>query len=63
MNIERLRSETAGCEERIHLNNAGAALVPEPVARRIRDHFIMQSRSDGYRSGVSVIRESLCERE
>jgi cysteine desulfurase / selenocysteine lyase len=35
MNIDHLRSETPGCHERIHLNNAGAALMPEPVIRTI----------------------------
>lgn len=48
MNIERLRSETPGCKERIHLNNAGAALMPEPVTRTIQDHIVLESRIGGY---------------
>lgn len=48
MNIQRLRSETPGCVECIHLNNAGAALMPEPVIRAIQDHITLESRIGGY---------------
>jgi selenocysteine lyase/cysteine desulfurase len=48
VNIQRLRSETPGCAERIHLNNAGAALMPEPVVRAIQDHITLESRIGGY---------------
>jgi selenocysteine lyase/cysteine desulfurase len=48
VNIERLRSETPGCAERIHMNNAGSALMPEPVIRAIQDHITLESRIGGY---------------
>ena len=48
MNIQRLRSETPGCEQRIHLNNAGSALMPEPVIRALQDHISLESRIGGY---------------
>jgi selenocysteine lyase/cysteine desulfurase len=48
VNIERLRAETPGCLERVHLNNAGSSLMPEPVARAIHDHITLESRIGGY---------------
>jgi selenocysteine lyase/cysteine desulfurase len=48
MNIPQLRSDTPGCEERIHLNNAGSALMPAPVVRAIQDHITLESRIGGY---------------
>ena len=48
MDILRLRSHTPGCDECIHLNNAGAALMPEPVVRIIQDHITLESRIGGY---------------
>src|SRR2546425_7256524 len=48
VNIQRLRSETPGCQECIHLNNAGSALMPEPVVRAIQDHITLESRIGGY---------------
>ena len=46
--LERWRAETPGCSERIHLNNAGAALMPAPVVRAIADHLMLESRIGGY---------------
>jgi selenocysteine lyase/cysteine desulfurase len=48
VNIQRLRAETPGCAERIHLNNAGSALMPEPVIRTIQDYITLESRIGGY---------------
>ena len=48
MNIQSLRAETPGCAERIHLNNAGAALMPEPVIRALQEHITLESRIGGY---------------
>ena len=46
--ISRLRAETPGCAERIHLNNAGAGLMPAPVLRAITEHLELESRIGGY---------------
>jgi selenocysteine lyase/cysteine desulfurase len=48
VDLQRLRSETPGCDERIHLNNAGSALMPEPVIRTLQDHITLESRIGGY---------------
>ncbi len=48
MDIDRLRAETPACFERVHLNNAGAALMPEPVVRTVREHFELETRIGGY---------------
>jgi len=42
------RADTPGCEQRVHLNNAGAALVPRPVRSAIRDHLDLEDRLGGY---------------
>jgi cysteine desulfurase/selenocysteine lyase len=37
--ISALRADTAGCEQRIFLNNAGASLPPRPVVERVIAHL------------------------
>lgn len=46
--VERLRRETPSCEGHIHLNNAGAALIPTRVMRVVRDHLELEERLGGY---------------
>lgn len=48
MNIAALREHTPGCEAKIHLNNAGASLMPESVIRAIRSHLDLETREGGY---------------
>ena len=40
--IEKLRRETPGCENKIHLNNAGAGLMPSPVLNKMIEHLKLQ---------------------
>jgi selenocysteine lyase/cysteine desulfurase len=42
------RAETPGCEHRNHLNNAGAALMPQPVIDAITDHVRLEAEIGGY---------------
>lgn len=47
--LERWRRDTpAALAGRIHLNNAGASLMPEPVVAMIRDHLERETRLGGY---------------
>jgi selenocysteine lyase/cysteine desulfurase len=48
MDIEKLRADTPGCAGRVHLNNAGAALPPEPVIREVGEHFALEFTIGGY---------------
>ncbi len=47
--LDRWRADTAAAlAGRIHLNNAGAALVPSPVSEVIARHLALESRLGGY---------------
>src|SRR5512135_3941975 len=46
--LERWRADTPGCAERIHLNNAGAALPPAVVRDAIVEHLARESEIGGY---------------
>src|SRR6187551_3205120 len=42
------RAETPGCAHRNHLNNAGAALMPQPVIDAIAGHLTLEAEIGGY---------------
>ena len=48
--VERWRAETPGCANVIHLNNAGASLMPQPVLMAIVDHLHREANFGGYES-------------
>ncbi len=54
MDVERLRAETPGCREGIHLNSAGAGLMPAPVLRAIQEHLELEARIGGYEAEASM---------
>jgi cysteine desulfurase / selenocysteine lyase len=48
IDLARARAETPGCGEVIHLNNAGAGLMPLPVIRALQDHLWLEATTGGY---------------
>jgi selenocysteine lyase/cysteine desulfurase len=46
--LARWRSDTPGCERLVHLNNAGAALVPRVVREAITAHLNLEEQLGGY---------------
>jgi cysteine desulfurase/selenocysteine lyase len=46
--IGTLRADTAGCEQRIFLNNAGASLQPRPVVERVIAHLRREEEIGAY---------------
>jgi selenocysteine lyase/cysteine desulfurase len=47
-NVARWRADTPGCERLVHLNNAGAALVPRSVRDTITTHLELEEQLGGY---------------
>ena len=48
------RADTPGCTARAHLNNAGAALVPQPVADAVTRHLALESTLGGYEAAEEM---------
>jgi len=46
--VARWREDTPGCAKRIHLNNAGAAMVPRPVRQAVDQHLDLEEELGGY---------------
>jgi cysteine desulfurase/selenocysteine lyase len=48
IDIERARAETPGCDHVAHLNNAGAALPPQPVLDATISYLRLEAQIGGY---------------
>ena len=51
-NLKQWRAETPGCKHRIHLNNAGAGLMPMPVIKAFQEYFEMETQIGGYETAA-----------
>lgn len=59
--LARWRSDTPGCAQRIHLNNAGAALAPRPVLEAVHAHLQREAEIGGYEAAdeaAEAVRQS-----
>src|SRR5262245_16784163 len=48
IDVSRARRETPGCQAVLHLNNAGAALMPQPVLHAVVGHVQREALLGGY---------------
>ena len=56
MTVDRRRArparETPGCEGVVHLNNAGASLMPDVVLQTVIEHLELEARIGGYEAAA-----------
>ena len=52
--MERARALTPGCEEVLHLNHAGASLLPQPVLDAVVGHLQHEARTGGYEAAAEA---------
>jgi cysteine desulfurase/selenocysteine lyase len=55
VNVEKARRETPGCAHVLHLNNAGASLMPLPVLDAYLDHLRREARIGGYEAAEQEV--------
>ena len=54
IDVDRVRADTPGCRDVVHLNNAGAALPARVVLDTVIEHLELEARVGGYAAGDLV---------
>ena len=54
MDLDALRAQTPGCAVRIHLNNAGAALMSQPTLDAMTAHLRREAEIGGYEAAAEA---------
>ncbi len=54
MDVDRARRLTPGCEHVLHLNHAGASLLPQPVLDAVVGHLELEARIGGYEAAEAA---------
>ncbi len=54
IDVARARRETPGCAHVLHFNNAGAALMPQPVIDAFLGHLRLETRLGGYEAAEAA---------
>ncbi|MGH3961836.1 MAG: aminotransferase class V-fold PLP-dependent enzyme [Pseudonocardiaceae bacterium] len=54
MDVEALRAMTPGCVHRVHLNNAGAALLAQPTLDAMTGHLRLEAEIGGYEAAAAA---------
>lgn len=54
IDVVRARGETPGCRHVVHFNNAGAALMPQPVLDALQGHLRHEALEGGYEAAAAA---------